>query len=462
MSLYHRLISKIQRKENVGKIFIVLACVTVFFISEQSNATYNFRQSIVEEIFGGSEAIMAADDFRQTFVAGKFGGPEVIIPHSERKPVAEIRYAAFGSSHTYGSTLQNRYKEAYVWRLSHFDQERGQNFAIRASGPEYPSSCLSTMIGDEEFDVIILEFFMMQNGLDVLVTRLRERFPDAIIVILRIWSPDRIWRNHNRREKASSWAHDHGFDKSYVHNKEFKKAFIETAGDGWDFFPCEGKVQYQEDIAAKLGAYLLVQPFNNVAGGAGGWLDIADYFLANDSHHLSADGGHEWVYNQVKAIVDRVGVPNDRNLGKFLKSDHCMSWFLSGIISEGLKYSSNGSIVPMPNTNKYGLEFTFSEEDIYSSWLEVENRKERVMRLSIGYMSTEPLPSKYPKMDVEVSNGEKFFIDTNVKPLYDGRSAHVSRTLELGLIKPHETLRIFFSPKEKTEWPFRVIQVMIK
>jgi hypothetical protein len=59
------------------------------------------------------------------------------------------------------------------------------------------------MIGDDEFDVIVLEYYMMAgDGLALLARRLRERFPDAIIVILRLWAPDRIWRNGDGSQKV--------------------------------------------------------------------------------------------------------------------------------------------------------------------------------------------------------------------------------------------------------------------
>ena len=53
-------------------------------------------------------------------------GAEKIIPLEDRKDDSEIRYAAFGSSCSLGTGLENREEEAYVWKLSNSDQERGK------------------------------------------------------------------------------------------------------------------------------------------------------------------------------------------------------------------------------------------------------------------------------------------------------------------------------------------------
>jgi hypothetical protein len=80
------------------------------------------------------------------------------------------------------------------------------------------------MIGDDEFDVIVLEYYMMAgDGLALLARRLRERFPDAIIVILRLWAPDRIWRNGDGSQKVHNWASQNGFGGGFIHDEEFKK-----------------------------------------------------------------------------------------------------------------------------------------------------------------------------------------------------------------------------------------------
>ena len=320
---------------------------------------------------------------------------------------------------------------------------------------------LSTMIGDDEFDVIVLEYYMMAgDGLALLARRLRERFPDAIIVILRLWAPDRIWRNGDGSQKVHNWASQNGFGGGFIHDEELKKEFLETAGDGWNFFQGGQSLnELQESIASDVGAHIVAMPFNARADGPGGWFDIADHFLADDSFHQSPDG-HFWIYNQVKAIVDRVGVPKERNVGQFSNIDQCYNWLLSGAIDEGLKYSSNGSIVKMPNTQKYVLEFDYDKGND-GNWIEVENKSNQAMGLAISYMTTGPPPSKYPRVEAKRSDGYKFILEPESSDAYGDKPVHISRSVNLGTIAPLEAARISFAPEEESEWTFRLVKVMV-
>lgn len=300
------------------------------------------------------------------------------------------------------------------------------------------------------------------DGLALLAKRIRERFPDAIIVILRLWAPDRIWKNGSRSNKVHKWAYANGFKGNYSHNDEFKKLFLETAGDGWDFFPHgESLRELQESIASDIGAYVVHMPFNSRPDGPNGWLAIADHFLAGDSFHMSAEGGHVWIHDQVKAIVDRVGVPKERNVGQFSAVDQCYNWLLDGSIDEGIKYSSNGSIVNMPNTEKYALEFDFENSGDDGSWIELENKSSKGMSLAIGYMTTGPPPSKYPKVEATLPNGNKFILEPEASDAYGDKPVHISRSVNIGTLAPLQTTRISFIPLEQSDWPFRLIQVMV-
>ena len=317
------------------------------------------------------------------------------------------------------------------------------------------------MIGNDHLDVVVLEYYMFAGPkLLLLARRLRERFPDLIIIILRLWAPDRIWRNNNRKHKVHTWAVKHGFKGNFTHDEDFKKAFLETAGGGWNFFKF-GKIKnhVQETIASEVGAYIVSMPFNEQAGGPGGWLDIADQFLGNDSFHMSAKG-HFWIYTQVKAIVDRVGVPKSPRIGEFSVIDQCYNWLMTGTLDEAVEYSSNGSIVQMPNTQKFSLEFKDQGKD--KNWILLENKSATVVDLSLGYMTTGPPPSKYPAVEAKRSDGGSIILSPDPSDTsYGDKPVHITRSVGLGTIAPRTKLRIFFNPEEESEWPFRLVQIMV-
>merc|ERR1719410_2115303 len=99
--------------------------------------------------------------------------------------VTGLRYLTLGASTTWGSALEDRYT-AYPYQLS----PNVSNLAIRACGSNYPSICTQSMVGNDNiYDVIILEYLNSEDGIDVLVKRLRQRFPDAVIIMLLLWTP---------------------------------------------------------------------------------------------------------------------------------------------------------------------------------------------------------------------------------------------------------------------------------
>ena len=272
------------------------------------------------------------------WVAGKYDGeedvhsqwhstfPEKITPISKRKPDDQIRYAAFGSSITLGATLDNREKDAYVKKLSY---DKGRNYGIRSSGPKYPAACTKSIMGDEEFDVIVLEFFTVANtGMMELAQRLRERFPDAIIVVARLWDPPML-ENVNG-QGLMSWAQEKGYGNAFIHSSNFKDEFLRSYSENqwqWRFETTHKEfVEVHEAIAKETGSYIVPMAWDTNAAGESGYLEIGDKMLGPDSFHLSV-AGHEDFANRVKALVDRVGVPKHPKIGEFSISDYCLNWF---------------------------------------------------------------------------------------------------------------------------------------
>jgi hypothetical protein len=143
-----------KRPPRKAEKFVVLISLTsILFLAKERNSTGILQRQGINvdnlHILSRSQdkvkyKPVSITDFKPTKGTGAEGEflkrPETIIPASERKPISEIRYAAFGSSSTWGAELENREEECYIWRLSDLDQERGKNLAVRANGPDYPSS----------------------------------------------------------------------------------------------------------------------------------------------------------------------------------------------------------------------------------------------------------------------------------------------------------------------------------
>jgi len=447
------------------KLFPLLSIAVIFLHALLSSKEVNFRASgKIPMSFStdvGNRRTSSSSSVKPEEENLPYGKAEQIIPTSERKESSGIRYAAFGSSVSWGAGLENREEEAYIWKLS---KEHGVNYAIRSSGPNYPKSCLFTMMGDEEYDVIILEYFMhAREGLRSLAQRVRDRFPDAIIIILRLWYPVQF----QNREIEWTGVEDYplqeyvttrGFGSDFIHDPKFHEAIRETP-DVWAAPPGRFglKFKLQDETAMETGAYIVKMPFSPRRDGPGGWVDIGDKLLASDSFHLSSMG-HEDLANQVRAIVDRVGVSKNSRVQKFSHGDQCYNWFQTGEISPGLTFGSNGKLAAMPNTQKYVLSFEGGNNE-NESWIEIDNQSDGEMDIFVGYMTTGPAPSRYPFVEATRENGERYRLDPNARG-WD-KPVHVSALVNLGRVAPHFRARVSFKSLEVTEWPFRLIQLMV-
>ena len=154
-------------------------------------------------------------------------------------------------------------------------------------------------------------------------------------------------------------------------------------------------------------------------------------------------------------------MPKETRVEPFSELDNCFNWLLTGSIDERLKYSANASVIKMPNTEKYALEFDFEKGGEDGSWIEIYNQSTLKMSLAIGYMTTGPSPSKYPKMEAKLPSGRKIILQPESDPNFGEKRVHISRSAKLGKIGPLESIRIFFQPLEESEWPFRLTQVMV-
>jgi len=430
--------------------YIGLAIVLLLYITGVEKLN-NYVKIVSHDYFGSSDRKLAQD-------ISQWHPPAVERIHSlsNRKPDTEIRYAAFGSSMTWGSNLDDREKDAYVKILSN----RGTNYGIRAGDPNYPAACTNSMIDIEEYDVIILEFFhTSNNGLFELAMRLRERFPDAIIIIARFWAPSML---KNKDSNLKAWAKERGFDKGFVHDSMFKKAFLRDFNENqwhWVFESDSNTyVDTQEFVARETGAYIIPMAWSRDATGENGYLEIGDKMFGNDSRHFS-ELGHVDFARRVKALVDRVGVPKQPKIGEFSTVDYCLNWFQTGVIKEWLKHSENAVVGKMPNTDKYAM--SFERKEMHPDWIEIRNPSDYVMFIYVAYMTTGPAPSKYPKTEATREDGEgtKVLID----PLSEKYNfeVHVSQMVCLGKVQPKKTAKISFKPLTESEWPFRLVQVVL-
>ena len=265
----------------------------------------------------------------------------------------KVNILALGGSVTWGSTLLNR-TDAFPFLLGNLHPGSiVDNLAVRATGANYPASCIQSMVEgggaadvvyeeDKEeifstvptiYDIILLEFSVNGfPGTEFLMNRLRNRYPDAIIIYVHLHS-----LTHPPRESLS---------------EEFFVNTMKPVNGIYYMFPVEvlsdaygrGNEHYSDEL---LGLY------------------------ANDRHHLSKTG-HEFLADQLTLLLQNTLLePADAltlelgTLGEWDAGDQCYLWFMNdGKLPESLDVE--GGTFTSFNEMKYSYEVKQGETTTFS------------------------------------------------------------------------------------------------
>ena len=107
-----------------------------------------------------------------------------------------------------------------------------------------------------------------------------------------------------------------------------------------------------------------------------------------------------------------------------------------------MKYSPNGVLYTMPNTEKHVLSFVKDLENDNNvvdqgGWISINNPSDVVMDVFVSYMTTGPGPGKYPTVEATRNNrGRETYILDPKSIGWGDKSVHVSRLANVGKIYP--------------------------
>lgn len=349
----------------------------------------------------------------------------------KRKTLKEIRYATFGTSISWGSGIENR-TDAFIYQLS----PKASNFAIPASGAEYPSKCLTSMIGEQVFDVIILEFTGRVNKATFsLARRLRERFPDALIISLKNWVPNMI-NSKVFKMDVMSLAQKYDFPGHFMHDPLFHEFIKQLGNEDWKI-NWRDSDEIEKDMEEKLGVKVLplAQNFENPHS----WLSHSKRF-SKDSFHLSEEG-HKDIAERIEKVIKEVGIPNNPRLNEFSNKDICKSWFLTGEPGEDVKYGKRVILHPLAtNEKKHVLSFPSP-----GGAVTLTNKSDKKQHLYISYMTSGPLPSLYPKASVKIvgTDMDEVILDPNPPGNWGDKYIHMPKEAYIGEVDSGDVTLLF-------------------
>lgn len=332
-----------------------------------------------------------------------------------------------GGSTTWGATIPDRIINSYPSILGK-RPNRVKNAAIRATGAGYPSYCVETIVGEEneQYDIILLEYSLNGiEGLELLIKRLRNRYPDAIIIYVHLYS----LQNEVVDEQGRT---------PFIINdyKERGRQTYRWGGGERTSFIAQERIH---SIVSRYNGHMYALPRT--------WQPMNSKTLfAPDWHHLSV-AGHRKVADDLLQLIEKIGVSYSKStaqVGSWGQGDQCMTWFMDGDCTVNYKGPELTIFQGFGGNMKYSLQFKSTGTITFN------NAKSHSVPLYLSYMTKY---HSYPSAEVK-AGGHKTIID----PTTDS-PRHVMKTKPIGWAKPgRNTIEI--TPMGTWHLPFRVTGII--
>jgi len=289
------------------------------------------------------------------------------------------------------------------------------------------------------------------NGFPLLLKRLRQRFPNAVIVYVKLFSV----KSNAMEEGTGKMMADLGDnpDINWIWRKGdvFNRGWQGTQGCGREI--CDAA--QIEALVRDAGGY--VYDFPRPASPK---TCITEKWFADDWHHLSARG-HEILSIDLMRYFGLVGKLDlikrrPKTLGTWNGGDQCYNWFMSGNIPLHYEGAEKKDLLQsMPDDEKWVLNVNSAGMSI-----EFDSKFNTPVPLGLGYMSRQD-PPNYPKAQVVVNQ------DSNKSVVIDpcinretGSTDHVTAFYHEGTAHPgHNVIQITPLPPQID--PFRVMGIYL-
>ena len=429
-----------------------------------------------------------------------------------------LRILSLGGSNTWGSQLEERSAQSYPSVLAALAPQGSitTNVAIRATGSDYAAMCLQTMIvdghaeqnpsdlddrggSDVDYDVITVEYSM--NGVDgvpLLVRRLRDRYPKALIVYVHLWS----LRNNLLDTRTGKTPRDI-LKMPAMKGSEMEAKFREMLDDASADWTWEGGTGPNPHNSHEIRLVRDGRKMDTIAQNV---LDVGGqiyslplpatpreamdkHLFASDAHHLSAEG-HSLVANGIMSIVNKylaapemytepIGLRKMRHPQPTWGDhggDQCSSWFDTGTPDHTV-HSGGGQIRQFVRVDPGKYAHEISKADRRPAFIEFDNKFDQPVPVGITTMvwggEGSGKAAAYPKANVLISrpggtvekdgeggaDGSIHLLDP-VHRSKGFRVWHVTQTHFVGYAAPGKNV-LTVVPFEQTEQPLRITGIVM-
>jgi len=317
--------------------------------------------------------------------------------HSSYGSKHNLRVLSFGTSRTWGSGMKDPQKESFPGLLNPYNNK---NLALRASDANYPAMCTYTLVGNYSFpyDIITIEYEPMsasatEHAMTFLAKRLRQRYPDAIIILVNVWTLHQFFHLPSSKSLRRYVLDNTDMMKPgnpTIPQGALKQVLGKTKASDWKFedfnsnFIMSRVAQAVDAVVLTLEAPVMTDPIAAM-------LNVEQMYLTDMSHFSTV--GHEWIRDRIVDVVKHKGRTRPiEHIEPWEDTDMCVSWFENGDgiekVSDAKLQSNMGMrVFSTPMGRRYSLEALPSREFNY---IEVANPTSKPQHLYLSHMGSGP------------------------------------------------------------------------
>ena len=395
-------------------------------------------------------------------------GPQYVQP-SKTNENQKNRILTLGGSTTWGSKLDNR-QDAYPYILANLmgPTWSSVNLAVRATDASYASQCIETMVREGalaeefemDFDVIMLEYSLNgQDGMPLLLERLRRRYPNAVVIYVHLWSLRMTVDNAKTGEKPRDVLKA---GHTFLVADELINQMLNDMDAVWSWgeaMVADSKQIGMDamDAVLKVRGYLYELPLPEQPGTA-----FSDHWFGPDYHHLSV-AGHRLVATGLADLLKTTTSPTgaDAKYGSrtWGKGDQCYSWYEHG--KHDAVSITGGTMKMFVKPDKWalhiGMQFGQPASIAFPN-IHPETQPVELVLMSWG-------PGVYPQSQVTLnsidkSSPEQSFLLNPLHPSDKQRVFHVTRTIHIGWAESGQN-ELTINPVEVMQRPLRVTGIVM-
>lgn len=378
------------------------------------------------------------------------------IKHSQAQQGDSIRYLTFGSSSTWGEGLADPSQEAFPWLIS----PSVHNVAARVGGISLSAICTQSVVGDGQYDVVVIEFMDVDaEGVVQLAQRIRQRLPSAQLIFARLWSPathlvydDTLpllewWKKQPKKSLPDDAEAEQ--QTSILNSFEFQAALLNSDPQRWSFVDYSQQGAVVDATIRQVNGLLYELP---VPQGRKDPIPISltspTYTtLFQDSRpQLLSTTGHQIVAHGIQQLISEEAIlaSNRNEVGSWGAGDACAMWYGTGDYS-ALRSRRRASLVDFSKEtdgfHKHAVEISRRGGSI-----ELTNPFDEPRMLYLTYMTATRSASgarEYPRTKISLGGKASVLIDpihNDSQSSDDAGEHHLTRTTAVGLVQPGRTV----------------------